>query len=766
MARSHRSQVLSILGLLGISVVAACGPTVTDGSLPPGATVGAGGTGTGTVDPGDPGSAVGLQPSSASGEELVALQAELTQCDGLTQAAFASKYAVPFAAGLGYDPSQAANLDLVDASSLALGPAEKAALQKHGFVVSEAHRFPTFMYGYAAIYAQDLPVYVSADSIAFAVHRSYDKILAAVETASLLPDLTGLLESMRARLGAGGASELSAEARADADLLVALALGLLQGKPVAPVAGADPKLLQGLYDASLAADGTVELSLFGTVRTVDFSQLKPRGHYTDSPELERYFRSMMWLGRTDLRLIETQDDGSQVFRRRQLEGALALGELIDAAAEARWSRVHGAIGAFVGEPDSMVLPDLAKLLADLGASGAADLAKLPDAKIAQAILDGGYGAQRIASQVMTNGMPDGGTLPLSRSFALFGQRYVLDSHVFSNVVYSRVQGGKEMRMMPSPLDVGFAALGNDEAGALLSGELSTYHYAPDLCSMRVVAEAHGEAYWSENLYNLWLGSLRALSPTAEVKDPAAAGLPAVAGTEPWSRRILSAQLASWAELRHDTLLYAKQSYSDGSSCEFPDAYVDPYPAFYERIGAFASQGKKLLATLQLPPGGLAGSISAYFDELGAVAATLQAMASSERAGTPLTAEQLDFINTAVKIESMCGGDYVTDGWYKRLFFDQAKAVEWDPTIADVHTQPTDAAGAPVGRVLHVGTGMARAMVVTVDTCAGPRAYVGLASSYFERVTENFERLDDKTWAAELLAKSPPDPVWLDGIVVR
>ena len=40
---------------------------------------------------------------------------------------------------------------------------------------------------------------------------------------------------------------------------------------------------------------------------------------------------------------------------------------------------------------------------------------------------------------------------------------------------------------------------------------------------------------------------------------------------------MNAQLASWAELRHDTLLYAKQSYTAVPVCDFPDAYVDPYP---------------------------------------------------------------------------------------------------------------------------------------------------------------------------------------------
>lgn len=73
---------------------------------------------------------------------------------------------------------------------------------------------------------------------------------------------------------------------------------------------------------------------------------------------------------------------------------------------------------------------------------------------------------------MINGLNQG-RLPLSFSFALLGQRYVLDSHVFSNVVYDRVAGGRVMRMMPSPLDVAFAALGNNQAASLLAPELES-----------------------------------------------------------------------------------------------------------------------------------------------------------------------------------------------------------------------------------------------------------------------------------------------------
>ena len=45
--------------------------------------------------------------------------------------------------------------------------------------------------------------------------------------------------------------------------------------------------------------------------------------------------------------------------------------------------------------------------------------------------------------------------------------------------------------------------------------------------------------------------------------------------------ILSAlDWGSRQRLRHDTVLYAKQSYSAGSKCFSPEGYVEPYPEVY------------------------------------------------------------------------------------------------------------------------------------------------------------------------------------------
>ncbi len=308
---------------------------------------------------------------------------------------------------------------------------------------------------------------------------------------------------------------------------------------------------------------------------------------------------------------------------------------------------------------------------------------------------------------------------------------------------------------------------------MLDDQLTTYDYAGNLASMRTLVDEHDAEFWHANLYNDWLSALRALSPTAELADPAAAGLPTIAATEPWGRRMLNTQLASWAQLRHDTLLYAKQSYTSGASCEFPDAMVDLYPEFYAALERLAAHGSQLaeLATGSKETQYLADSMHTYFTKLATVASTLKGMAEQQRTGEPFTADQMAFINDAVVINTVPSGCTSVEqaaSWYSQLFFSALKALEQDPTIADVHTQPTDEGGGDLGRILHVATGLPRLMVVTADTCVGPRAYVGIASSYFEKLTDDWVRVTDSEWNTQLQTpgQEPADVEWMQDLIAR
>ncbi len=286
-------------------------------------------------DPGprpEPGTDVEPELPAEKQAELDALMSEIEASADMTPAEFTDLYAVPFTPSLGYDPKTAEHVSLLQASPLALDDADLDKLGQNGFVISDKKKFPSFGYGYASIYAQDLPVYISADSVLFAVHRSYDDILKSIEEQVLVPELTTLLDAMRAKLTQGGAGSLGAQARADADLFLAVAKGLLDDTVPTAVAGGSNADITALIDGAKAASGAKSIVLFGAPRNLDFSQFEPRGHYTDSEELKRYFRAMMWLGRIDFRFLEPDESGKLVFHRRQLEGAFALGELMDAGA--------------------------------------------------------------------------------------------------------------------------------------------------------------------------------------------------------------------------------------------------------------------------------------------------------------------------------------------------------------------------------------------------------------------------------------------------
>lgn len=724
------SLLVFVVGALACSDASSPGPSKSDEPTP--------------LEPGQS-LLPGVQPSAEASAHFAQLSARVERLSVMDAEQLASEYPMQHAPALVYTPRNAEFIDRIQASALALDDAELSTLDSNGFVVSSRQQFPTFLRGYAAIYMEHLPVFVSADAMLDALHRSYDAILSDIEQQVLIPSLEQLLRGMLARIPS---SQASVQTQADLQLYLQVALGLLLPDSYAPSGKAAE-----LITKARAASGVEHVELFGVGRDEDFSQFTPRGHYSEPP-LSDYFRAMMWLGRVDFRLVETQPDGSVTFRRPQYEAMLALSGLLDEGALAKWRSIDGVVRAFVGESDSMTVPEVDTLVADLGGPEAARAAS--DESVVAAIQAGGYGEQQIASHLMVN---DGSvkTLPLNRSFLLFGQRYVADSHVFSEAVYDRVAG----RMMPDPLDAAFAALGNNQA-LRLDPDVQTVPELPGaLGAMRALIDDHDSSFWDANLYNLWSSALRSLSPAPDSSDPAALGLPSVVGTEAWGRRVLNTQLGSWAQLRHDTLLYAKQSYTGVPGCEFPDAYVEPNPQFFQALERYAERGTELLALL--PETSYIGpELERYFGSLGRTARILGEMAEQQRTGTPFNDAQLAFINDAVRVEqrsAVCTTIEVPDGWYAQLFYRLDASIEEDLTIADVHTQPADEQGNTVGKVLHVGTGYPRLMTLTVDTCVGPRAYTGMSYAYHEVVTNDFDRLTDERWSERVVSGATEEVPW-------
>jgi hypothetical protein len=680
--------------------------------------------------------------------------------------AFLSRWHPSYLAQLPYDPSAAVNLALIQQSPLQLSSAELDILSKSGFAISARQSFGTFFMGYTGIYANDLPLFVSGDSVLHAVHRSYDAILKSVESTSLQPGLEQVLDGMRTALATeAAAGTWPTETVLDVDeyLAVAATLDVYNGS-AAPVVGGSSAAVAALVAQAKAATGSAQVTLFGEPRMIDFSQFTPRGHYAGDAILEPYFQAMMWLGRTDLRLLSQNTSGQVAFDRRQFAAAALLAKLVEPV-QSTWALIDRTLRAFLGESDNMMPTDFTALRTLAGVDTSAGLLAKTDQELASAIVSGGFGIQRIASQLLFV-EPGNEGAPLDRAFLLLGQRFVIDSQVLSNVVYDRVPESP-YRMMPNPLDVAFAALGNSGAGDFLADDLKGHPgYPQALHQARVLVDQHEPGYWTESLYTSWLGALRAASPGFGAAANAKA--PPIVSTQAWTKRVLEMQLASWAELRHDNLLYAKQSYTGIPVCDFPDAYVEPIPALWHALADFGNRGAALVADLGLSTGTTSGP-AAYFTSLATTATMLEAMASAQEQGTPFTADQMAFINQAVeyKTESVvCTTIKRPSGWYPNLFYDRDSADKQDTVIADVHTQPADETGAMVGKVLHVGTGFPRLMVVTFNTCSGPRAYAGVVSAYHETITQNFQRLTDEQWSTQIAASPPAEVPWIADLVSR
>lgn len=710
-------------------------------------------------------------------DEPAAVQAEKARVAALVDAAMQidtdallERAKVPFAEDLAYDALDAANLEVVQGSPFALDDDELAKLSAHGFVISARQPLGNFLAGYELIYNADLPVYISADSLLHALHRGYDRQLAETEKAFLAPAVGDLLGRLHAGLAEGEADRWGAEAVADLDEYLAVARSLLGDERVLPQAGGDAAVIEARVKDAMRAEGLASWMIFGLSRKVDVSQFAPRGHYKGVPELERYFRGMMWLGRVDMRLIEVQEDGKRTLNRRALRAVLGLRTLMDADAMADWQRIETLLRSFVG-PQDFATMDVLDALADalaLPSDDAAGLEARGDEALAKGLSAGTFDVQRIRGQFMNGRLGD--PMPLPISVTLFGQRYIVDSHVLANVVWDSVQpDGHAPRMMPDPLDAAYAAFGNDQAASLLETELREYGYAGHLAAMRALMDDRSPEEWKGDLYSGWISALRSLSPDAEIAaDPAAHGRPSIWGTEAWGRRMLNTQLGSWTELRHDNLLYAKPSYTGGGGCDYPDGYVEPVPEFYAALIRLAEQGiaasESALAAADVR---LARQMTRWWTSLHTVATTLKGLAEQQLTGEPFSADQIMWLEQAVDIAPDDYMGYVVGGWYADLLMlGEDDPYASDRLVADIHTQPTTFGGEVVGNVMHMGTGDVRLMVTTVESCTGPRAYAGPVYATHRVDTRDFERLDDTAWNRRVRDAMPPELPWLEDLVVR
>jgi len=635
--------------------------------------------------------------------------------------------------------------NVANAADFDLDPAAADLIERNGFACTASpYRQPYDIYNECL--EAGIPVFVTTDACLHTYHVLYDYMLRILEVNYFIDDIERLTETMIeksfAQYDAAGEKAVKAAALDNAAYFsVALKLldpGAVIDDRVAARVGEEVAQIMSL------SDGYAASPLFYTEDypfREDYSQYKPRGHYTRSEELERYFRAMMWYGRItfSLDLRYATDAGLRHVARQAILAAAAVefSAVGNEGAAAVWDRIYQPTVFFVGEADDILYRDYWGLVeTTFSANPAHDLDVLAD----DAAID------KFMAKALDR-LPDPAiTVVAGKGMRFMGQRFIPDSYVLDQLVEEFVYG----RLMPKGLDV-MAVMGSARAYEILDtvyGETRYVKYDEQMTKLKAEFASYKPAVWAQNLYYNWLYSL---APLLDVKGE---GYPFFMRNASWVDKDLNTALGSWAELRHDTILYAKQSETfETAQPEPPDlvmGYVEPQPEVYARLAALAAFMRDGLAGRNL----LHIEIGGRLDDFADLMMSLTAIAVKELENVAPTDREYALIcNFGRTIE-----DLVTFGSEHDSY--QSEADDYMAVIADVHTDPN------LNEALEVGVGHPLSIYVVAPVEGVPTLTKGAVFSYHEfKQSLADERLTDEEWQK---MQSGPEarqmPVWTESFV--
>ncbi len=637
----------------------------------------------------------------------------------------------------GAELEKVCNLNRVNLSNEAV-----ALLKKNHFVVTPitAPAHLSNLSGYHELFDiycenrdNNMPSFITSDAMLHSFHLCFDYVLKVCEEKRFIARLNLLLDAMLTEtatlLAEAGSDTMRSALETNLNYFI-VAKKLLDSAYVAPIAS-------GPYVDELTlitnASSWVNSPIFNYEE--DYSQYIVRGHYTRSVELQHYFRAMMWLGRMTFSCERFDNPASraatrsalalvQAFQRSRVNGQPAM---------TVWDEIYQPTVFFVGKSDDVnflnFLPLIEQTYGDDFPLQSVD--------------------QFLNESLLTRFLIKCETLPQAaigypgqpaKGFRFMGQRFIPDSYMLDQLVYPHVPG----RFMPTGLDV-MQVLGSERAFALLPDkDRSDPNYAQAMDSLKNKFIAYPAETWAQNIYWNWLYTLMPLLWNK------GAGYPWFMQTEAWQDKDLNAALASWAELRHDTILYAKQSGTERGiplSAMPAQGYVEPNPHFFGRLAALAEFMQQGLVNRGLLFDEFAPTLTMFYN----TALQFKKIAEKELVQESLTSLDYAVINefgkTMFDIVTFGKGGPEGPGYRAA-----ESGLEPMPIIADVHTDANS------NTVLEEGVGHPFAVYVICNIEGRPTLTRGAGFSYYEFIWPMNDRLTDEKWRKQLTSNNPSQPV--------
>ncbi len=294
-------------------------------------------------------------------------------------------------------------------------------------------------------------------------------------------------------------------------------------------------------------------------------------------------------------------------------------------------------------------------------------------------------------------------------------------------------------------------MGSDEAYNILKemGETKYANYDTQMNKVKGQVAGLGTNSWTQNLYWSWLYSFQ---PIISSKGRA---YPPFMQNQAWTRKDVQTALGSWTELKHDTILYAKQVMAEmgggGPDNPPPHGYVEPNPEAYARLLALAQMTEDGLQSRNL----LSGLTHGNLDNLISTLEFLKDISDRELSGGTITDDeywQIQYWGGALEQFTIEAADSTDSTVRNELSSDQKAAL-----VADVATGTNDLNTLVV---LEEADGQPTPIYVVLPDPPW-RVAVGAVYSYYEFSVPNSGRLTDEAWQAQLaVGTNPAQPDWI------
>jgi hypothetical protein len=678
---------------------------------------------------------------------------------------------------------------------------QKKLLKKNGFVVvrkGETDNITTF---YKNLINENVPIYVTADTPLHLFHILFDETLKEIEEEIFYPDILAItekfLEASENDYKKYGGELKEAAKRNVAYFSVAMKLFDPGFSPPGYVKKwvewetGEIEKHSGLSDYFIAR----EKALFRI--SEDYSQYKPRGHYTRSEDLKKYFKGMMWYGRMTFLLKGHENFGPvsppakaltdrETARIQTLQASLISinpGKL--KLKDGRnvsdvWDRIYAVSAFYSGFADDLTIYDYRESLKKVFGNELKtdelekeenltqfllELSKLVPPAIFGGTAGAGIDPGNIEGHKLTSVEQLDSILTITMGLRFMGQRYIPDSYILGqlvspavgtipakiperfSVVYipdERIQPDLcySIRGFPRGLDV-FSAFGSKRAEEHIKNYTDDEYpkYYEQLKKLREEFSSLTEEDWNRNLYWSWLYSLKSLT------GQRTKGYQTYQQTPCWLDRQLNTALASWAALRHNTILYAKQSYTPllvGITSYTPPppppkGLLEPLPEFYKNILITSKMAHEGLKDLDVLTQSSERRLSSLIETL----ERLYQICKKQVENSTLSEDDNSFLGNFAETLKNAIGDIEDEGLKTTI-------------IADVHTDLN------TKKCLEEASGYLDYIVVAYKMPSEDIILaVGPVLSYYEFKHPINERLTDETWREMLKnGKTPERPRWI------